>query len=143
MEQLTCFGIIWFVVDQCTGQFSENLYPPVDHWMRVAQCTLTFFVYNMVVLLQQDGTELFNFVHGHQSWPDYLRNMAADGTWGDHVILHAAANCFKTCIHVISSLSRDLTIRPEHDVSSSSQLVLGHLHEHHYVSLRPKPGRGA
>ena len=100
-----------------------------------------FFVNCFVVLLQQDGTELFNFVHGHQSWPDYLRNMTADGTWADHVILHAAANCFKTCIHVISSLSHDLTIHPEHDVSSSSQLVLGHLHEHHYVSLRPKAGR--
>ena len=95
-----------------------------------------------VLLLQQDGTELFNFVDGHQSWPAYLRNMAADGTWGDHVILHAAANCFETCIHVISSLSHDVTIHPEHDVSSSSQLVLGHLHEHHYVSLRPKQGRG-
>ena len=110
------------------------------------QCSLAFFV-NFFwlcssILLQQDGTELFNFVHGHQSWPDYLRNMAANGTWGDHIILHAAANCFTTCIHVISSLSHDLTIHPEHDVSSSSQLVLGHLHEHHYVSLRPKPGRG-
>ena len=108
----------------------------------MAQCILTFFVNCCVLLLQQDGTELFNFVDGHQSWPDYLRNMAADGTWGDHIILHAAANCFKTCINVISSLSHDLTIHPEHDVSSSSQLVLGHLHEHHYVSLRPKPGRG-
>ena len=109
----------------------------------MAQRILTFFRYCYVLLLQQDGTELFKFVHGHQSWSDYLSNMAADGTWGDHVILHAAANCFKTCIHVISSLSHDLTIHPEHDVSSSSQLVLGHLHEHHYVSLRPKPGRGA
>ena len=88
----------------------------------------------LILNLQQDGTELFNFVDGHQSWPDYLRNMAADGTWGDHVILHAAANCFKTCIHVISS---DLTICPEHDVGSSSPLVLGHLHELHYVSLKP------
>ena len=93
----------------------------------------------LILNLQQDGTELFNFVDGHQSWPDYLRNMAADGTctWGDHVILHAAANCFKTCIHVISSLSHDLTICPEHDVGSSSPLVLGHLHDLHYVSLKP------
>ena len=107
----------------------------------MAQCSLTFFVNCYVLLLQQDGTKLFNFVDGHKCWSDYLRNMAAAGTWGDHIILHAAANCFKTCIHVISSLSHDLTIHPEHDVSSSSQLVLGHLHEHHYVSLRPKPGR--
>ena len=69
--------------------------------------------------------------------------MAADGTWGDHVILHAAANRFQTRIHVISSLSHDSIIRPERGVGSSSQLVLGHLHELHFVSLRPKTGRGA
>ena len=71
--------------------------------------------------------------------------MSADGTWGDHVILHAVANCYETCIHVISSLSpnHDVTISPEQkrDVESSNRFVLGHLHEHHYVSLRPKPGK--
>jgi len=91
-----------------------------------------------------DGTELFNFVDGHSSWSDYLRNMEADSMWGDHVILHAAANCFKTCIHVITSLSvhHDVTICPDQDLDSSnsnSRLMLGHVHEHHYVSLRPKP----
>ena len=129
--------------EKVRGQFCERLCPPVDSYQdEEAQHTLILFFYCYFLLLQQDGTELFNFVDGHLSWPDYLRNMAADGTWGDHIILHAAANCFKTCIHVISSLSHDLTIRPECDVGSSSQLVLGHLHEHHYVSLRPKPGRG-
>ena len=154
MEQLTCFGIIWFVADRCTGQFSEKLYPQLiigwsgtmyfdifGYWMKWHSVFWHFLVI-VVFLLQQDRTELFNFVHGHQSWSDYLRNMAADGTWGDPIILLAVANCFETCIHVISSLSHDLTIHPEHKVRSSSQLVLGHLHEHHYVSLRPKRGRG-
>ena len=72
--------------------------------------------------------------------------MEADSMWGDHVILHAAANCFKTCIHVITSLSvhHDVTICPDQDLDSSnsnSRLMLGHVHEHHYVSLRPKPGK--
>jgi len=90
-----------------------------------------------------DGTDLFHFVHGCGSWADYLKKMAADGTWADHVILHAAANCFKTSIHVISSLSdhrHDITISPERAVDCSGRLVLGHIFEHHYVSLRPKPG---
>jgi len=75
--------------------------------------------------------------------------MAADGTWGDHVILHAAANCYKTCIRVITSLSvhHDVTIYPDQDLGSSStstsRLMLGHVHEHHFVSLRPKPGKVA
>ena len=84
---------------------------------------------------------MFNFVDGYRSWNDYLQAMAAGGTWGDHVVLHAAASCFETSIHVISSLSNDVTINPERDVGSSSQLVLGHVHEHHFVSLRPKSGK--
>ena len=96
--------------------------------------------------MQSDGTELFQFVHGCVSWADYLKNMAADGTWADHVILHAAANCFKTPVHVISSLSdhrHDVTISPERAVDCSGRLVLGHIFEHHYVSLPPKPGKAA
>ena len=70
--------------------------------------------------------------------------MIADGTWGDHVILHAAANCFKTCIRVISSLPHhdDVMICPEYDVTGGNRLVLGHVHELHYVSLIP-PKRGS
>ena len=65
--------------------------------------------------------------------------MQQDGTWGDHVILYAAANCYETCIDVISSLPHhgDLTIRPDRPVDSTKPLVLGHLHELHYVSLQP------
>ena len=68
--------------------------------------------------------------------------MMADGSWGDHVILHGAANCFQTCIHVISSLQHrhDVMICPEYDVTSSNRLVLGHVCELHYVSLIPQKG---
>ena len=68
--------------------------------------------------------------------------MAVDGTWGDHVILHGAANRFETRIHVISSLlhDNDVIISPEHDVTSSNPLVLGHVQELHYVSFKPKQG---
>ena len=97
---------------------------------------------DLFVLFQSDGTELFNFVHGCPSWTDYLRKLSADGIWGDHLILHAAANCFETYIHVISSLSNDITISPTGVVDCSDQLVLGHVHEHHYVSLKPLPGKG-
>ena len=90
-------------------------------------------------LLQPDGTDLFQFVQGHSSWDAYLRSMMTDGTWGDHVILHGAANCFDTCIHVISCLQRhhDVIINPQRGASGRERLVLGHLHEHHYVSLIP------
>ena len=67
--------------------------------------------------------------------------MEKDGTWGDHVILRAAANCYKTPIRVISSLDRDMIINPDLPVDNTSPLVLGHIHEKHYVSLRPRQGK--
>ncbi|CAH3149341.1 unnamed protein product, partial [Porites lobata] len=89
-----------------------------------------------------DGTKLFHFVDGCSSWAAYLASMMTDGTWGDHVILHGAANCFETCIHVINSLPHhnDIWICPEYDVTGSNRLVLGHVHELHYVSLIPDIG---
>ena len=83
-----------------------------------------------------DGTDLFNFVDGYPSWADYLRSMEKDGTWGDHLVLHSAANCYKTPIRVISSLHRDIIINPYRPVRNTNPLVLGHIHENHYVSLR-------
>ena len=68
--------------------------------------------------------------------------MEQDGTWGDHVILYATANRYKTYIDVISFESnyRDVTVRPDGHVISTNPLVLGHVHEVHYVSLQPKQG---
>ena len=68
--------------------------------------------------------------------------MEQDGAWGDHVILCAAANYFKTCIRVVSSLSHsnDVIITPHCPVDESKPLVLGHIHEVHYVSLQPMLG---
>ena len=103
--------------------------------------TAALFLVTAVLLfiLQPDGTELFQFVDGYSSWDAYLTSMMTDGTWGDHVILHGAANCFETCIHVISSLSHhnDVMICPEYDDNGNNRLVLGHMHELHYVSLLP------
>ena len=66
--------------------------------------------------------------------------MMADGTWGDQVIPHGAANCSRTCVHVISSLPHryHVMVCPEYDVTGSNRLVLGHVHELHYVSLIPQ-----
>ena len=93
------------------------------------------------LFLQPDGTDLCHFVHGYETWADYLTYMKQDGAWGDHVILCAAANCFKTCIHVVSSLHNDVVIRPHCLVDEGKPLVLGHIHEVHYVSLQPLDGK--
>ena len=68
--------------------------------------------------------------------------MVKDGTWGDHVVLFAAANYFQTPIRVISSLDREIVVHPEQAVADPSPLVLGHIHELHYVSLQPRKLQG-
>ena len=93
---------------------------------------------------QPDGEALFNFVYGYPSWADYLTSMGKDGTWGDHVILYAAANCYETNIRVISLLRDypDVIIAPRYLVRSLTKpLVLGHIQELHYVSLQAQKGK--
>jgi len=67
--------------------------------------------------------------------------MEKNGTWGDHLVLRAASSCYKTPIRVISSLDFDLVINPDHLAGNTSLLVLGHIHEKHYVSLQPTQGK--
>ena len=86
-------------------------------------------------------TFLCHFVHGHETWADYLTYMERDGARGDHLILCAAANCFEICIHVVSSLHDDVIIMPHSSVDESKPLVLGHIHEVHFVSVQPIQGK--
>ena len=69
--------------------------------------------------------------------------MEKDGNWGDQLILQAAAELYETTIYVINSESRayDVTIDPGRESSRSNKhLVLGHVSELLYVSLRPERG---
>ena len=64
--------------------------------------------------------------------------MARDGTWGDHLILEAAARNLNCVIHIISS-HPEFDVKIEPDLSSTTcdvaELLLGHIYEYHYVSL--------
>jgi len=51
------------------------------------------------------------------------------------LVLLAAANYYRTDIRVVSSLGREVLISPDRPVVNTSPLVLGHIHEEHYVSL--------
>ena len=68
--------------------------------------------------------------------------MEEDGRWGDHFILQAAADLYETNINLVDCESRDhdVTIKPR-ESNSGKQLVLGRIHELHYVSLRPTLGK--
>ena len=84
---------------------------------------------------------MLNFVSGYPSWHEYLESMAKDGTWGDHVVLFAAANHFQTPIRIISSLNHEIVVQPDHALANTTPLVLGHIHELHYVGLQPRQGK--
>ena len=84
---------------------------------------------------------MLNFVSGYPSWREYLQSMAKDGTWGDHMVLLAAANYFQSPIRIISSRDHEIVVQPDHAVADIIPLVLGHVHEFHYVSLHPSQGK--
>ena len=67
--------------------------------------------------------------------------MAKDGTWGDNLVLTAAANHFQIPIRIISSLDREILIEPDHALAKTTPLVLGYVHGLHYVSLEPRQGK--
>jgi hypothetical protein len=58
--------------------------------------------------------------------------------WGDHITLHAAASVFEVNIMVVSSLGEDATqfVQSTSGAGSDMSVVyIGHLAEHHYISL--------
>ena len=122
--------------------FIIGKYYPIESLL-VALLLLILHVFLLDFPSKVDGTDLFHFVKGHATWDGYLKDMERDGTWGDHVILWAAANCYQIAIHVISSLPGlvKVIIKPDVPFDQSKHLVLGHVHELHYVGLQPLQGR--
>ena len=122
--------------------FIIGKYYPIESLL-VALLLLILHVFLLDFPSKVDGTDLFHFVKGHATWDGYLTDMERDGTWGDHVVLWAAANCYQIAIHVISSLPghSEVIIKPDAPFDQSKRLVLGHVHELHYVSLQPLQGR--
>lgn len=68
--------------------------------------------------------------------------MKKDGIDGDQVVLVGAANHFQLPIRIIDSLGNENVIQPEDfAVIDTIKLVVGHVPELHYVSLRPRQGK--
>ena len=122
--------------------FIIGKYYPIESLL-VALLLLILRVFLLDFPSKVDGTDLFHFVKGHATWDGYLTDMERDGTWGDHVVLWAAANCYQIAIHMISSLPGliKLIIKPDGPFDQSKHLVLGHVHDLHYVGLQPLQGR--
>ena len=107
----------------------------------------------MSTFFKHNGTHLFSFVDQdrYPTWCDYLECMEKEGTWGDNLILQAAANYYRMPIRVISSLGQENELLTSPDspgyvsacttnTNHQQPLVLGHVSELHFVSLIPSEG---
>lgn len=93
-----------------------------------------------------DGTHYSSFLS--EDWDVYLRRMIAEGEWGDHVILRAVVEVIGHTIKVLSVRGEEShwTILEPESIDATKDgmhLVLGHVGEFHYTSLRPADGNSS
>ncbi|KAL3885274.1 hypothetical protein ACJMK2_025358 [Sinanodonta woodiana] len=96
----------------------------------------------------KDGTHYSSFLDS-ESWEEYLLRLSQETQWGDHIILRAIAEFLKHTIEVLTPQKSSETfhvtkIEPEFNkpLQDEKSLLLGHVGESHYVSLRPKDPTG-
>ncbi|XP_060564626.1 uncharacterized protein LOC132723846 [Ruditapes philippinarum] len=87
-----------------------------------------------------DGTHFSSFLA--EDWDVYLQRMMSEGEWGDHLILRAIVETIGHTIKVLNVSGEEshwTILEPATiDVSKDGMhLVLGHVGEFHYTSLRP------
>eukprot|EP00493_Phyllostaurus_siculus_P025515 UN25859 len=83
--------------------------------------------------VQGSGEHLSTFIHSGQCWGDYLDEQSKDGTPGDHLVLLALSEILKKTIKIYSSIGTPVIIGLQY---TGDIILIGHIHESHYVSLR-------
>ena len=94
-----------------------------------------------VITFQFTKDELHGFLPGDvKDLNEYLEKMSKDGEWGDHIVLLAMARALGQKIRVVTSFvdQYELDDVPQ----GQSELLLGLINEHHYVSLEPEDVQG-
>lgn len=74
-----------------------------------------------------------------QSWLHYLQSMYREGTWADHMIIQALANCQNLAIHITETalnFSESTIVHPVCSSLNTRHINVGHLDEMHYVFLQ-------
>ena len=71
-------------------------------------------------------------------WPNYLEGKEKDSTKGDQMILYSSIIGLRTCIRVISSLSCEVMITPDHHSDTNTEpLVLGTFMKNNMLAFSP------
>ncbi|EGC31680.1 hypothetical protein DICPUDRAFT_156452 [Dictyostelium purpureum] len=119
---------------------SDQLYGNLNHSSEIRRVIATWLIRNKNFTLP-NGAKLSQFANT-TNWNRYCNRMARRGTWGDHLTLLAAAEILKSQITVISSVESDssayIEIIPS-SIENNRAIVLSHLAENHYGSLRQRP----
>jgi hypothetical protein len=85
-----------------------------------------------------DQSAVLSEFDGCVDWQDYCRRVATDTAWGGQLELMNAARYYCVQIVVLSSLERaERPVVHEPYQQSTAVWTLGHIHELHYVVLRP------
>ena len=75
---------------------------------------------------------------------EYLQRMSRAGEWADHVVVQATAQILQRDIMIVTSSADSdpdnciCWVRGQPSDGGSDPILLGHVHENHYVALRPK-----
>lgn len=110
-----------------------------------ADLTVFYFTFYYFRHLESDpskyGVHTASFLFG-ETWESYLQRMKKSGEWGDHIILQALADVFLLNISVYNTVytdirRTDITGEQYPSMTKKFHIVLGHVGESHYFSLRP------
>ena len=108
---------------------ADQLYGSSDRYAEVRA--------NIVEHIRSNSSRYSAFVP--ESYDAYIENMGRDGTWGDHVTLHAASNVYDLEIRVYTSYDGnwEQVIRPTNNGNIPRAIQLSFYAELHYNSVHP------
>ena len=108
---------------------ADQLYGSSDRYAEVRA--------NIVEHIRSNSSRYSAFVP--ESYDAYIENMGRDGTWGDHVTLHAASNVYDLEIRVYTSYDGnwEQVIRPTNNGNIRRAIQLSFYAELHYNSVHP------
>eukprot|EP00944_MAST-04C_sp_MAST-4C-sp1_P013749 g13749.t1 len=91
--------------------------------------------------IDEDGssgerTRLRDFVCQGTTWQQHLKTMAKDGEWCDQTMLWAASRYLRRPIVVVSSIVNSTPVIWGQKQNTKTMIVVGHIHEFHYVATR-------
>ena len=110
---------------------SHQLYGDPEHHFEVRTAGITHL---------RDNPKRFIESNTESSWLVYLNNMSMPGTWADGIIIQAVADQLQlklTIAETHEQFQEYSIVQPVLSTQQVTDIYLGHIDEHHYVSTLP------